>query len=56
MIVTEPPMCFRCGINRKLVQVSSVGPDLELREFECPQCGKVLRLKIRRGSSVPPTN
>lgn len=51
MNAAPPPMCFRCGVARELVLVSPLGPGLELRQYTCPKCGKVLRLKIRHDSA-----
>jgi transposase len=45
-------MCFRCGVVRELVLVSPLGPELELRQYTCPKCGKVLRLKIRNDKAA----
>ncbi len=47
---TRPLMCFKCAVARELVRVPAAAAGYELREFQCPQCGKVLRLTTKTGT------
>jgi predicted SprT family Zn-dependent metalloprotease len=50
-----PPTCLACHCERKFVSVERVKRGHEIRDFECPKCGSVLRLaqKIRGARSKP---
>ena len=47
----DAPACFSCYVGRKLRDISPAAPDYEIRAFEYPQCGTVLRVVFRCESS-----
>lgn len=42
--IVDPPACYACSVRRSLRDVSPIAPDYEIRSFECPKCGTLLRL------------
>lgn len=42
------PNCVACNVTRTLTGVLPVKNRHEMRSFECPQCGSLFRLVVRR--------
>ena len=42
--VDDPPTCAKCNVEMLRGIAEPIVPGYELRNFECPSCGKKLRL------------
>ncbi|SHK10759.1 hypothetical protein SAMN05444159_2429 [Bradyrhizobium lablabi] len=42
------PNCIACNVTRTLISVLPVKNRHEMRSFECPECGSLFRLVVRR--------
>ena len=40
--------CTKCHVKRSLTGITPVEPPHEMLSFECPRCGSVVRLVVRR--------
>lgn len=48
----ERPSCPKCSTGTKIMRRSPYAPGMELRLFECPQCGEVVQQVVKE--SDPP--